>query len=334
MKFKVFGLFEKLYKWIASISVVLITGGCIVYYMMLKESSATVSKESKSLLIEFQDSSFFIGVIYALSLFVVGLYLNSMSSKVQNLYYRRKEQYINLKRLSQVVQSDNESNADVVSKIMLHRGFTGRLGEEKRRPYVIEDGYKYTPKYLKLEDDLLSIRSNLVELVNLKINKYIDCYSLKKRHLNVFIHDLDECLVNIEDWIDKHLEVNEVKRKALSDYIQKLVNSNSDIKRHNRNKRKFKRIYDKSDKKVRDIALRIEKVYGARLHNDIKFEDNLTISLNALEDLIKRLENKTLSDEDILNILGDQSSEVIGELTSIHEQIHELRELIEDIRGY
>lgn len=338
MKFKVFGFFEKLYKWIAFISVVLITVGGVAYYLVLKDNSVAGNKDAKGFIIEFQDSSFIIGVVYALFLFIVGLYLSSMSSKVQNLYYRRKEQYINLKRMSEVVsvsRLDDESDDKVESKIIFHRGLTGRLGEKKRRPYIIEDGYKYTSKYLKLEDDLLSLRSNLVQFFNLKINKYIDCYSLKKKHLNVFIYDLDKFLLDIDIWIEKHLEVTEVQRKAFVDYIRKLVVTVSrDNKKHNRNKLKFKRTYVKSAREVRKITSRIEKIYGARLHNDIKFEDNLTMSLNALEDLIKGLENKTLTDEDLLEMLGDQSSELLGEINSIHARLHELQEIIEDIRGF
>lgn len=321
MKFKVFGFHERLYQWIAFISVVLITIGGVVYYLVLKENSVAGNKDTKGFLIEFQDSSFIIGVVYALFLFVVGLYLSSMSSKIQNLYYRRKEQYINLKRLSEVVRSDNESVDKVESKIIFHRGFTGRLGVKKRRPYIIEDGYKYTSKYLKLEEDLLSLRSKLIEYFNNKINKYIDCYSLKKKHPYVFIHDLDEFILDIENWIDKHLEVTEVQRKVLVDHIQKLVNASSDNKKYNRNKLKFKRIYVKSARKARRITSRIEKVYGARLHNDIKFEDNLTISLNELERLINGLADKTLSEDDLLELLGDQSNELLGEINSLHNRL-------------
>lgn len=186
MKIKVFGFYERLHRWIAFVTVVLITIGCVVYYLDLKENSVAGTKEAKGLVIEFQDSSFIIGVVYALFLFIVGLYLTSMSSKVQNLYYRRKEQYKNLNRLSEVVSlelMENVSDDKFVSRIILHRGFTGRLGENKRRPYIIEDGYKYTSKYLKLEEDLLELRSKLIGFLNLKINKYIDCYSLEKKHL-------------------------------------------------------------------------------------------------------------------------------------------------------
>ncbi|MEK4449415.1 MULTISPECIES: hypothetical protein [Paenibacillus] len=235
MKFKVFGFHERLYQWIAFISVVLITTGCVAYYLVLKDYSATGNKAANRFLIEFQDSSFIIGVVYALFLFIVGLYLSSMSSRVQNLYYHRKEQYINIKRLSEVVSVDlmhDVSDDKYVSMIILHRGFTGRLGEKKRRPYIIEDGFKYTSKYLKLEDDLLSLRSKLLELYNLKINKYIDCYSLKKKHLNVFIHDLDEFLLDINSWIDKHIEVTEIQRKAFLDYIRKLVATVSKMTRN------------------------------------------------------------------------------------------------------
>lgn len=338
MKFKVFGFFEKLYKWIAFISVVLITVGGVAYYLVLKDKSVAGNKHAKGFLIEFQDSSFIIGVVYALFLFVVGLYLSSMSSKVQNLYYRRKEQYINLKRLSEVVSAsrlNDESDDKVESNIFFHRGLTGRLGEQKRRPYIIEDGYKYTFKYLKLEDDLLSLRSNLVQFFNLKINKYIDCYSLKKKHLNVFVHDLDGFLLNFDIWIEKHLEVTEIQRKAFVDYIRKLIVTVShDNKKHNRKKLKMKRMYAKSAREVRKITSRIEKVYGTRLHNDIKFEDNLMTSLNEFERLINELADRTLTLDDLQDILGDQSNELLGVINSINNRLYELRELIEDSRGF
>lgn len=154
-------------------------------------------------------------------------------------------------------------------------------------------------------------------------------------YINVFIHDLDECLLDINSWTDKHLEVTEVQRKAFVDYIEKLVATVSqDNKKYNRNKLKFKRIYVKSAQKVRTITSRIEKVYGARLHNDINFEDNLTISLNELEKLINRLADKTLSYDDLSELLSDQNNEFQVEINSVHARLHGLKELIEDIRGF
>lgn len=101
--------------------------------------------------------------------------------------------------------------------------------------------------------------------------------------------------------------MTEVQRKVFVDYIRKLVATVlQDNIKHNRNKFKFERIYVKSAQKVRKITYRTKKVYGARLHNDKKFEDSLTISLNELEKLIDSLADKTLLYDDLSELLSDQ----------------------------
>src|SRR5690625_223026 len=76
--------------------------------------------------------TFIISIVYALFLFVIGTYMYNMSSKTQNLLYRRKNQYINLKILysmySSEVFSDNEDR--LFSFINMNKGFTGRFKEK------------------------------------------------------------------------------------------------------------------------------------------------------------------------------------------------------------
>jgi len=99
--------------------------------------------------------TFIISIVYALFLFVIGTYMYNMSSKTQNLLYRRKNQYINLKILysmySSEVFSDNEDR--LFSFINMNKGFTGRFKEkgEKVKPYIQQEGFSFKPKYIQLE---------------------------------------------------------------------------------------------------------------------------------------------------------------------------------------
>ncbi|SFM42212.1 hypothetical protein SAMN03159341_13226 [Paenibacillus sp. 1_12] len=344
MKYKVFGFHERLHKWLASMSVVFITIGCVVYYLLLKKYNTTDQekiniKPSKGsffehFLIEFQDSSFILSVVYALFLFMVGLYLTSMSSKVQNLYYRRKEQYKNLKRLNEVlsVEKMNDlSDRGIRSVIITHQGFTGRISDQKQRPYIQQDGFRYTAKYLKLEESILLEQGSLVEVFNLKLNKYIDCYGLSKKNLNVFITELDTFLYEIDSWVENRLELTEVQLISFKRFINKIVLAYSKrIRNYTKSKVKLMKIMLRSQRKNKVIISRIEEVYGARLHNDIIFEDNLTQNLYVLENLIKAIDNKILTYDDLQELFSEQNSELLEIIESINSRIYEMKEMIED----
>lgn len=344
MKFKVFGFHKRMYKWIAFVSVVLITIVCVTYYLLLKSYNATDKEKIKTepsegsflehFLIEFQDSSFILSVVYALFLFIVGLYLTSMSTKVQNLYYRRKEQYKNLKKLNEILsveKSTDISDKNIRSIIIMHQGFTGRISDQKGRSYIQQEGFNYTKKFLKLEKDILLQHGSLVEIINLKLNKYIDCYGLNKKHRNIFITDLDIFLNETDSWINDRLELTENQLILFNQYIKKVILLCSrQIRNNNKRKIKFNKIMLRSNRKNKSIISRIEDVYGARLQNDIMFEDNLIINLSELENLIKAIDNKILTYDDLQELFSEQNSELLEAFELINNRIYELKEMIED----
>lgn len=341
MNFKVFGFHERLHKLFATISVVSITFGCVAYYLLLKRYNAgKVSPENffENFLIEFQDSSFILSVVYALFLFIVGLYLTSMSTKLQNLYYRRKEQYKNLIRLNEVLSAEKVtdiSDDKIMSSIIIHQSFTGRNIEKKRKPYILQDGFSYSSKFLELEESILLQRRTIVEIYNLKVNKYIDCYGLSKKHLNIFISDLDKFLVEVDNWIDNNLEVAETQRTSFKNYLGKVIQASSrDRRKHKKSKVKYKKIILKSKRKVNGLISKIESVYGARLQNDLMFEDNLTFNLFELENIIKALDNKILTYDDLQELFSEQNSELHEVINSINDRIYELKKLFEDDDGF
>lgn len=344
MTFKVFGFHERFHKWLAFMSVVLITIGCVTYYLLLKAFNTTFQEKinleplkdnfSGYFLIEFQDSSFILSVVYALFLFVVGLYLTSMSTKVQNLYYRRKDQYKNLKRLNEVlsVEKMNDlSDQSITSVIIMHRGFTGRLSDQKQRPYIQQDGFSYSARYLKLEESILIGQRSLIEVFNLKLNKYIDCCGFNKKQRNIFVTDLDKFLINTDTWINDRLDLTESQLNLFKQYIDNIVKMCSkQMKKYTKSKVKFKKIMLRSQRKNKGIISRIEDVYGARLQNDILFEDNLTHNLYELENLIKAVDNKILTYDDLQELFSEQNSELLEVLESINNRIHELKEMFEE----
>lgn len=81
MRFRIFGWHELAYKWIALVVTVALTT-CSIKWSL-----------------EHQTDQFTVSIIFALFLFGVGIYITNMSSMVQNEFYRRKEQYLNMRNL-------------------------------------------------------------------------------------------------------------------------------------------------------------------------------------------------------------------------------------------
>lgn len=161
MKFNIFSVFEKWYKIVTIVLTIVVTVGTFFYYVELEDKS----------------DSFVISIIYALFLFVVGLFVSHQSNAISNRIFERKDAYIMLLRLRDVFGamkiSSIDSDEDVRNAIITIQLFSGRCkvaesndtdadkpklgsGDKlKGIDYIRQIGFVFTSKFQKLENNYI-----------------------------------------------------------------------------------------------------------------------------------------------------------------------------------
>ncbi|QSO48354.1 hypothetical protein [Alicyclobacillus mengziensis] len=319
MKFRIFGWHELTYKWIALLVMVALTFGSLKYHA----SHPT--------------DDFVISIIYALFLFIVGIYTANMSSTVQNLFYRRREQYLNMKSLKLALSLEKlESLSDdsVKSFIITHQVFTARSWtptEQTPRPIVRTEGFTYKKAYIELETDILNELRKFAQDIELGVRQHIECNRLKQKVRYINVSEMDKISRDVDAWIDAHLELDEQQTNDFKRFINLFVMTREkEIRRYEKKKEKFRKLNLKYVDKVNKIIQRIERTYGDRLKFELEEKHDLKYRLNVLEELITNVKENLLDDDDIERIVGDKLDDISSNLEAINSEISHLREDVED----
>lgn len=179
MKFTIFSFQEKHYKKITAGCTAAITGIGIYLYI---DSLNSLNPNANLI-------SFVVSIAYALALFILGLYLSSQSSKIQNRFWIVKEYYTSLCSLQVFFcnkQLTKYNYSDIQSFILFHQSFTGHATKEFDNPLIKNNCFTYTSKYLKHEKAFLSTYSILLQQINvLRITLHKTIYQ-KRFHTHIF----------------------------------------------------------------------------------------------------------------------------------------------------
>lgn len=157
MKFHIFSIKEIIAKPIIFGLILVLTGCLISVYCYLPDEKGVLS--------------FSISIIYALMLFLITIPINRIDSFVTEKLYERESFYLSLKRLRDVTANtickiDVNNLDDVRLKIIGFKALTGRdddalkrktAGEKLEHVYVKENGFSYTDKMLRLENEWLNL---------------------------------------------------------------------------------------------------------------------------------------------------------------------------------
>lgn len=317
MKFRIFGWHESAYKWIALLVTVALTVGSLMYHK------------------HHTNDDFAISIVYALFLFVVGIYTANMSSKVQNLFYRRREQYLNMKNLKLALSSEklnSLTDRNVKSFIITHQVFSARSWtptNQTPRPIIRTEGFTYKTSYIKLENDILKGLEKLAHYMESEIRQHIEsnCLKTKVRYINV--SEMDQVTSDVENWIHSHLELDQQQANEFKRFVNSfVVTRDKEIRRHEKKKRVFLKLNAKYVDKVNRILQRIERIYGDRLKFDLEEKHDLMYRLNILEELITNVKENLLDYDNIEDILDDRLNEIASSLENINVEIFQLRELL------
>lgn len=320
MNFKVFGLHEKIYKFLVYGIVIISTISCIYYYIK------TVNKSD----------TFIISIVYALLLFIVGIYITTMQNKVQNSFYRRKDQYHVMKKLNALfltTDTNSCSDDDLRSFIIFHKGFTGRTHDgykDKENPiYIDPDCFNYKNSFIILENKFIENQSVILHILNVKTNEYIDGNHLNKKVPYILISKVIEFLEDTSGWCEKNLELTTLQLEDFIEYIDKILEgSNKIIKEFKITISNLNKKHLKYSKKIKSIINKIENIYGERLFNEINKNDTIAHKFGVLEDLIKEVD-RNMATYESHNELHEELEGVFNSTQEIKLKIDELSAMIE-----
>lgn len=94
MRFYIFTIWEIIYKKVITVLVAGTTIWSVYWYLNLKDKSDT----------------FVVSTVYALFLFIIGIYINTMDKKVNDKFYDREEYYLSLIKLNSVFKTFDLEN--------------------------------------------------------------------------------------------------------------------------------------------------------------------------------------------------------------------------------
>lgn len=316
MKFKIFTLSELIYIKIAYALVFIITVGCLVLYFYKRD---------------IEEIAFIISLFYALFLFIISVYINNKSTKIQNMFHRRKEQYRSLKGLAEIYEPTSWDKDDLLSYVIFVQGMTGRIGDGKR-PFIRINGFEYTAKYLKLEKSYLVLRRDLHALLNGEINKYIPSHKLTKKVRNVFVHDMTKFFADVNGWVDEHLNVTVEEKTDFFNFIDHIRRVNKkQLNEGDRATNKIKKMIRKTSEKCHENMLRIEEVYGEMLFETLSEENALYTNFNVLEKLIQEVKDEALVYSNFEEITDEYYERVHHYLEVMDRKLDSIKEEVAEI---
>lgn len=318
MKFKIFTLSELIYRKVVYTFVLFFTIGIIIVYFLTRA---------------IDESAYVLSIFYALFLFIVSIYMNSKSTQIQNMFYKRIEQYRSLGELSGIYTPGIRKNDDLLSFILMVQGLTGRLND-KGRAIIKFNGFEYTEKYLNLEESYLNQRKALYDLLNGEIKNHIKSHNLKKKVPNVFIHYPSEFIENVSGWIDDNLDLTEDETEKFLTFTKELrVVYKGKFNKLDKTERRINKMIRKISKKCHINRVRIEKLYGDMLFESLARENEFLLNFNVIEKLLRELNNEVIVQSDFAEITED-FARMQQYLSNIEEKLEVVKQDIEDISAY
>lgn len=315
MKFNIFNTWECIYKKIIYLLIVLVSVLSIVWYF----NSADIKKS---------DTAYIISILYALFLFLIGVYNNYMQDKIEEKFFERKNYYLNLlnlKDLFNTIDFENCSDKDIYSFIIAFKTFTGRTNSLKNtHPYISEQGFRFNNKELILEDDFISMRKMLIEKLNIEISKYIDENSIDIKCPYPNINDL--CF-NVEEWCTEYTYLIGNELKNMQDYIYKLF---SDFQKEQDNleiaTQKILNKYKCYKLHINWNIKKIECTYGQKIKFEFLQQEQFVYEIRHIRQMLEDIQSNMCHN----TYLSDTIIEVKYDIQSIHNKIVSLENILNE----
>lgn len=343
MKFKIFSIYEITYKAFVYFVVAGITILSIYYYFSLEDKSDT----------------FIAATLYAMFLFVVGLYLSYMDKKIGDKIYERKTIYMNLWRVEDLLSGENldfSTSQNTKIAIIAFRVLSGRSeeisNEEKKKAvfqtvsfnnliepdiqyrgwqnvkhhYIDENGFVFTPEIDKVEKEYLDLESELQNEITNSINEYIKINQIKLKICS--FNELDLLGTNYEEWCDKYIDEDLERKEVVKRFIYGKIESLRvrldilDIKRI-----EVEKYYKKCSKKTIWNIKKLEAVYGNKLQNIINSDNNIMQALNEIKSYLDEIQKEQANYNQIEDV-GESVEECRAVANDIYLKLLDAEETI------
>jgi len=316
MELKIFKAHELLYKLIAFSVVFLSTEACIILYINTNTTNGI--------------NTFIISIAYALTLFIVGLYVNHMKSQTQNLFYLRKTQYEDLSKLNAIFStklSKPASDYDSMYEfIFFHKSFTGRFKNDNHC-WINQKYYYYRKDYLILEEKFLDLYKEIKKRLNDKISIYLKDCNTEDISKNIYVMDISKILRDNSEWAKEYLVLTGNELEDFNTFLNNLLHSmNKELYsiKHITKKLIRQNLIFKS--KIQWAINKVQKDYGEKLEKELEKDNQYNQILSSFNDI------KSLIDDINYSMLTKNfSDEIDYELSVIKESLKILYDKIDAI---
>jgi hypothetical protein len=317
---------ERNYKWLVLILIVAISSAGIWYYL---------SQENKS-------DSFVEASLYALLLFIMGIFINYMSNKVDDKLQERIDIYLNLQRINAFFKAnmkknplDYETTRFLITSFRIFTGRTKDFEEQKVLPYIKERGFKFDAKELQIESDFEEHYSILFDLITNTVKKYIETNKTPLSCNNVVIHGIYD--FNPKKWCERNLSDFEQDGEKMVSAISSALNSFKEehikIKALNR---KVIKIYSNYFARTKRNIKHIERLYGRKLQYEISHQseirDNFEYLFKRLDEINDSFEGQIIEHDAKIENYLEQLENVNESLTDLSYKADEIKDAIWDLK--
>lgn len=293
MKFNIFSIYEKIYKVLIYFIVGVVTVGDVFYYFSLNDKSDT----------------FIVSILYAMFLFVVGLHLSYMDKKIGDKIYNRRNTYVNLLKVQQLLSIADRSSSNpsrFYNTILLFQLLSGRTEQDpskeekinsvnpnlqfqdKKPLYIEENGFVFLDKINKVEREYTDLKSRLNEKFNKAVSSYFEKNNIK---LDIIHFYEDNFLYkNYDEWCDEHIQEDYETKEKVKEYIYKVIESlKNELNILETKENNVKKYYYKCLKKTNQNIKKLESNYGnilyltdynSKINEIIECIDNINLKIS------------------------------------------------------
>lgn len=312
MDFKIFSIWEKIYKKIMLLFVIIITFICIYWYQQQETAPDT----------------FIISTLYALILFFIGMYVSYMENKISERFYIIKEYYLNLlkvKGLLKGITSKGYSDTEMLTSIL---GFQIMGCRKCGGKYIEEKGFNFNYKELEIEDKFIKKRDDLLSKFKTRIIEYAKENSLSQKYLNI---NIDSIFINVEYWCEEHYNLQDNEIEKMKDFIYGLYEEyETELSEIKLLIIKITQLYNSYKEKVDYNINLIKRVYGERLENEIykeeKMEQELMLIKNTMEEIKNDIKNNIEEiNEDIITSINQNEQSINENINSLYNKLDSIK---------
>lgn len=323
MDFKATRWLERNYKWLATIIIVFFSAYAIYYYIKLNDKSDT----------------FVAAIIYALLLFVAGIYLNYMNNSIDSKIDDRIEIYRNLLLARSFLKHegeriDLERVLDRIAWFQISTGRDKRREDNDPRPVITDRGIKFNAKELEIEERFITAYNEVHSRIIDFLQKYVQENDLKIKTRNISISSLSSFKPDI--WCKENLlDYATYGRKMVVFIYKQMEAERIDIEELEFLGNKVMKLYNNYLYQTNKNIKQIERIYGGKLKHKMLQQNELQENFRFVMERIYEVEDRLSGSIDEHDVkIENYVSEVHDVLLATNDIVNQITDLQDLIEGF